>query len=382
MRVSVLINNFNYGRYIQEAINSVLSQTYTGHIEIIVYDDGSTDESDEIVKSFGDKVIYIKNKNYGKSPSVNQANAIYQAFLKSKGDIICLLDSDDVFMETKIEKIVNKFLSNEKIVMVQHPHYEINKKGVTKKVKPLLKKIDNINDYIQRTGNLFNIYSTTSGLSFKRNFLEKVLPLKEDNYNYIWPDTRLSILATKLGEICTIYEPLGYYRIHENNHSKQISGIKEHAIYTNQLYGFYNDNAVKYNYPQIIFNQDNLFKYSIFLDLLDVNKVNNFLKGTVGSITIWGAGEAGQAIFAYLAEKNINVDYIIDSNVKMEGLNIKGVEIVSPANYEFSDKSKIIISAYYAEEEIRSYLEDKGLIENQHFLYPYFRNNLDLQVQL
>ncbi|MEW5858968.1 MAG: glycosyltransferase, partial [Cyanobacteriota bacterium] len=56
--VSVIINNYNYGRFISEAIDSVLNQTYP-HIEVIVVDDGSTDNSREVIASYQDKIIPV-----------------------------------------------------------------------------------------------------------------------------------------------------------------------------------------------------------------------------------------------------------------------------------------------------------------------------------
>ncbi|NEQ67311.1 MAG: glycosyltransferase, partial [Symploca sp. SIO2D2] len=56
--VSILINNYNYGRFLSEAIDSALKQSYS-NIEVIVVDDGSTDNSQEIIKSYGEKIVPI-----------------------------------------------------------------------------------------------------------------------------------------------------------------------------------------------------------------------------------------------------------------------------------------------------------------------------------
>jgi len=97
--VSVIINNYNYGRYLGQAIDSVLTQTYP-NIEVIVVDDGSTDGSQEIIKSYGDKIISVLKANGGHASTFNAGFAV------SKGDIICLLDSDDMFFSTKVAEIV------------------------------------------------------------------------------------------------------------------------------------------------------------------------------------------------------------------------------------------------------------------------------------
>lgn len=60
--VSIIINNYNYGRFLREAIDSALNQTYP-HVEVIVVDDGSTDGSQEIITSYGDRVIPVLKEN-------------------------------------------------------------------------------------------------------------------------------------------------------------------------------------------------------------------------------------------------------------------------------------------------------------------------------
>jgi len=58
-----IINNYNYGRFLKEAIDSGLNQTY--HVEVIVVDDGSTDNSQEIITSYGNRIIPVLKKNGG-----------------------------------------------------------------------------------------------------------------------------------------------------------------------------------------------------------------------------------------------------------------------------------------------------------------------------
>lgn len=83
MLVSVLINNYNYEDFIVQCVDSVLNQTYKD-IEIIVYDDGSTDHSLEKLSQYSD-IKVISKANHGKSNNLNQMNAVYQAYLHSKG---------------------------------------------------------------------------------------------------------------------------------------------------------------------------------------------------------------------------------------------------------------------------------------------------------
>ncbi len=80
--VSILINNYNYARFLDEAIASALNQTY-GAVEVIVVDDGSTDNSRSVVASYGNRVRLIAKGNGG------QASAFNSGFAASSGDVIC-----------------------------------------------------------------------------------------------------------------------------------------------------------------------------------------------------------------------------------------------------------------------------------------------------
>jgi glycosyltransferase involved in cell wall biosynthesis len=97
--VSILVSNYNYGDFVAEAIESALAQTYT-NCEIIVVDDGSTDSSRETINHFAGRIIPVFKSNGG------QASAFNAGFARARGNIICFLDSDDLFLPTKVEQVV------------------------------------------------------------------------------------------------------------------------------------------------------------------------------------------------------------------------------------------------------------------------------------
>ena len=100
MKASVIIANFNNGKFVDQCIESLNSQTYE-NIEIIFFDDNSTDNSLEIIKNYKN-VEVIENKIQTKFGSLNQINAFKKSIEISTGDIIFFLDSDDYFKEDKI----------------------------------------------------------------------------------------------------------------------------------------------------------------------------------------------------------------------------------------------------------------------------------------
>lgn len=95
--ISVIIPCFNAGRWLSEAINSCLAQTYQP-VEVIVIDDGSTDGSLEIIKSYGDRIIWETGPNRGGNHARNRG------FGLSKGNYIQFLDADDYLSSQKLEK--------------------------------------------------------------------------------------------------------------------------------------------------------------------------------------------------------------------------------------------------------------------------------------
>ncbi len=110
-KVSVIIPTYNYAHFIAEAVESVLAQTFP-IFEIIVVDDGSSDNTEEVIKHFGDKVRYIKQKNSGVCAARN--NGVKNAC----GDFIAFLDADDTWLPEKIEKQITKFDEDSQIGLV------------------------------------------------------------------------------------------------------------------------------------------------------------------------------------------------------------------------------------------------------------------------
>jgi glycosyltransferase involved in cell wall biosynthesis len=100
--VSILINNYNYGQFLKAAIDSALNQTYS-RVEIVVVDDGSTDQSQAIITGYENQIVSVLKLNGG------QASAFNAGVEHSKGDLLFFLDSDDMFSPDKVEKVVNLF---------------------------------------------------------------------------------------------------------------------------------------------------------------------------------------------------------------------------------------------------------------------------------
>jgi glycosyltransferase involved in cell wall biosynthesis len=102
--VSIVIDNYNYARFLRQAIDSALAQAYRP-LEVVVVDDGSTDDSAEIMRSYGDKICAVFKENGG------QGSAFNAGFARSTGEIVALLDADDYLKPGAIEQLAAAYPS-------------------------------------------------------------------------------------------------------------------------------------------------------------------------------------------------------------------------------------------------------------------------------
>src|SRR6185437_4571218 len=113
--ISVVITTYNYGRFIEEAIESVLAQEFpSDQLEVVIVDDGSTDGTGERVKKYGSKLRYFYQKNRG------QAAALNLGFAEARGEILSLLDADDYFLPGKLARVADVFQGDAGLGMFYH----------------------------------------------------------------------------------------------------------------------------------------------------------------------------------------------------------------------------------------------------------------------
>lgn len=175
--VSILINNYNYGRFLAEAIDSALMQTYP-NIEVIVVDDGSTDNSHKIIESYSDRIISIVKQNGG------QASAFNAGFAASNGEIVCFLDSDDIFLPDKVKEIVNIFTEHQDIDWCFHVlnFFGNNQHEFMSSDDLQYSRKYDLRSTIKRgklSGKIPEINLATSTMCFRSSLLKKILPMPE-----------------------------------------------------------------------------------------------------------------------------------------------------------------------------------------------------------
>lgn len=216
--VTVIIPTYNYALYIKEAIGSILQQNYPGKaIEIIVVDDGSTDDTKQVLQPFVDsgKIRYYYQQNKGK------ANATAFGIQNSNGEYIFNLDADDCFLPDKISASVAVFESDNSIVHVASPalcQYEdgVKASGSESLPEAILKKPLDGNwllDFFYTNKILFGGGSTFAA----RASVLKSIAIPDGVDMYI--DEFLLLALLPLGKSYFVEEPLSVWRIHTNNYS-------------------------------------------------------------------------------------------------------------------------------------------------------------------
>lgn len=218
--VSVIMNCFNGERYLSEAIESVLNQTYK-NIEIIFWDNLSTDKSPVIIKQYDD----IRIKYFRGLEHVSLGEARNLAIHQSRGDYIAFLDSDDIWLSEKLEKQLPLF-SNPKVGLVYSDCIQFNNSGMERRIYGGKK---------QPTGNCFSIllreyYLSIPTVIIRREVFDQVPEWFDNQFNLV-EEADFFIRIARSWELNMHVDALAKYRIHSLSYSK----IKEDEFHKERL---------------------------------------------------------------------------------------------------------------------------------------------------
>lgn len=269
--VSILINNYNYAQYLPAAIDSALNQTYD-HLEVIVVDDGSTDDSRAIMAGYGDRIVAIYQPNQG------QASAFNTGFAASQGEIICFLDADDLFLPHKVATIVQAFQTptgnltghiptvppDIQVGWVFHPqqYFQVGQPldGAEADVVTAPAVVRNLTARLARgkLGNPFDFpIPATSAMCFRRDLLQQILPMPEGE-GISLSDSYIKFVALGLSVGVTINQALTRQRIHgQNAFTGQHDGRKTAQIHLLMAYW------MRQRFPQLTAFTNNLLAIGV-----------------------------------------------------------------------------------------------------------------------
>ncbi len=216
--LSIIVNNHNYGRFLTAAVESALVQEYP-NTEVLVVDDGSTDDSRSIISGFGDRIVPVLKENGGQTSTFNAG------LRASRGEIILFLDADDFLLPGAALRAVERLRQTDAVkvhwplwVVDEHGHRTGDRKPTDPPpegdLKPLL-----IEHGPEHPG-----WPPTSGNAWRRDFLDRIFPIPEVerqvNVGSCSADSYMTMLAPLFGTVAAIQEPLSCYRVHgQNDHS-------------------------------------------------------------------------------------------------------------------------------------------------------------------
>ena len=381
--VSVIIPIYNVEDYLAECIESVLSQSYKNY-EIILINDGSTDNSGVIAKEYYDKydnihLINQSNKGLAESRNVGVSHA--------RGEYIYFLDSDDKILENLLEKCVDKFKENcIDIVFFGYILFENNK--VLEKT--LIKGNKNI-----LTGKEFFKYSAKVmfGMNFpswsymyKRDFwLKNNIRFKK---GLIFEDTESYInIFMKDSKVSIIDKCLYIYRVRKESITQRKKYTKDYLYSMNKIISTYCNyidkdeeiNEVIFKYIKAFYNRK--YKILLRLDKLTEELMIREIKDIVNignKVELGFEGVYIEKLKELCIKNKFNLDCFNEDYIKMKIKELEEIRRKKISKIEFNKKNKkigIYGVGYHTEGLLKYYENDIGKVESDIILIDSFKEN-------
>jgi len=211
--VDIVINNHNYGAFLADAIESACAQTHA-QVNVLAVDDGSTDDSRQILAGYGDRIGLVLQENGG------QAAAINAGVERCRGDVVIFLDADDVLRPEAAARVADAFAADEGLSKVQFRMETIDAQGrPTGELKPEAHLPLPSGD--MRAAELAYPYDlvwmATSANAFRTETLRRILPIPVEEYPVTGADWYLVHLSALLGRVASLDAVGAGYRVHGAN---------------------------------------------------------------------------------------------------------------------------------------------------------------------
>ena len=221
--VSVVIPTHNASRYIVDALESVFSQTYQD-FEIIVVDDASSDDTEEVLKSYADRVVYIKQSHAGSAVARNRG------LLRSSGKYIAFLDADDLWLPSKLEKQVDLAEQHPEAVLV---YTDFNRtESVSESLDSGLARRKEREIGKEFRSMLRQNFLHTSSVLIRRNALADAGLFDPQLINA--QDWDLWVRLADIGSFVFVDEILTHYRLHEAQSVKTAKYVRN-VVFADEL---------------------------------------------------------------------------------------------------------------------------------------------------
>jgi glycosyltransferase involved in cell wall biosynthesis len=213
LAVDVVVNNHDYGAFVVQAVDSARRQRHP-NVNVIVVDDGSSDDSLQRLAAFGDSIDLVAKENGG------QASALNAGLERCRGEAVIFLDADDVLKPHAAERVAGAFAVQPELAKVQFRMDVIDAEGLpTGETKPA-SHLPLPSGDLRRAELAFPFdiaWLPTSGNAFRTEALRRIFPIPEDDYPICGADWYLVHLTALLGPVASLEDICASYRVHGGN---------------------------------------------------------------------------------------------------------------------------------------------------------------------
>lgn len=261
MTISVLMANFNNDKHVKESINSVLKQTLDNW-ELVVIDDCSTDNSEEIIKCYlsDERIKYYKNEN-----NIGFTATLKKLVDKARGEVLCILDSDDAINENTLKEIAVAYKNNPDCGFVYTQCYYCDENLIPKHL--------GFSARIPEGKTNLHVNSVVAARTFKKEAYLKTAGYDEEIL--FAEDIDLTLKMEEVTKLFFIDKPLYYYRV----------------LPKSQTHGFRNEMI---NRSSTALAKLNAYKRRLGTDIPDLDK------NEISEVLFWG-------IFSALAARRLKL---------------------------------------------------------------------------
>lgn len=343
-KVSIVIPVYNGSNYMREAIDSALNQTYE-NIEVIVVNDGSSDNTEEIALSYGDKIRYYSKANGGVSTALNLG------IQKMTGDYFCFLPHDDVFVLDKIEKQIrtikesnqdeaivwsgwDMYIQNEhrykKVIM---PYENATIENMTKGIYPMLFSLITIvtvlfpKNYLDETGEFDPTLSTAQDYDMMFRTFEgrNTIYLEEELVHYRWHSEQGTQEDEHFIQNC---------KDMARKMEQQVSDSEIQRLFGNKYFFYY---CLLDHYKQLkwddcyeeLFHKFLLEQNSIMEEATRIQVYECLGMNSDDELILYCAGGNAKRLRRYLEQRGVDIDGYCDGSKKLIGTYIDGKRCVA-----------------------------------------------------
>jgi glycosyltransferase involved in cell wall biosynthesis len=255
IKISVVLANYNGADFLKEAIEGAVNQSRLPD-EIVLVDDGSTDESVEIIEDYASRYPNLVRPVF-LDENRGQAAGFNAAMEHVTGELVAFLDSDDFWFPNKIENVAQAFEGGIDCAFYEHNLNMLREGEILDDLFHPSLRLGDIFGHCQQSREI-PLFVPTSGLVFRRAILEKIMPIPAAFRTCA--DGFLTRTAMCFGPVLGTLEPLGAYRIHSSNHTFENTSfsIAEYLadLLIPQLNSFYAKHNIELSYPVPIRSPD------------------------------------------------------------------------------------------------------------------------------